>query len=142
VKSSLQASRIALALMGLLLGGCYAGVRGTVKLVEGDQELAKARSAGAPDSAVYEWTMADEYMKKARDEWARSDFESAEKLVAKSKKWAAEAATLARTAGPIESLDIIPTPEPSPESPPPSLSPPRDNEPVDEDIFDDDEGVW
>ncbi len=87
--------------------GCYAGVRGTVKLVEGDQELAKARSVGAPSRAVYEWTMADEYMKKARDEWARSDFESAEQLVAKAKQWAAQAEKAARTAAPIDDLDDI-----------------------------------
>ena len=83
------------------LCGCYAGTRSTVFLVQADKALADARAAGAPESATYAWTMADEYMKKARDEWARSDFESSEHFVELAKKWAAEATSIARAAGPV-----------------------------------------
>lgn len=124
-----------LLMLGLLaVSGCYAGVRGTVKLMEGDQELAQARAAGAQARAVYEWTLADEYMKKARDEWARSEYESAEKLVVKAKRWAAEADRAARNSAPLEDLDSVPEAEmnlPAPE--------PKSQE---ADTWDDDDGGW
>ena len=51
--------------IALLVGvsGCYAATRSTVDLVEAEQSMAAARAAGAPERAVYAWTMADEYMK-------------------------------------------------------------------------------
>ena len=132
-------ARTALVLSTLVLGGCYAGVRGTVKLVEADQELAKARAAGAQSHATYEWTMADEYMKKARDEWARSDFQSAEQLTKKAKKWAADAATVARTSAPIEhidDLDVVPARKPAKDK-----DKDKDKDKT-EDVWDEEEGVW
>jgi len=84
------------ALLGLT--GCIAATRTTVKLVQAEKNMAAARDAGAPDRAVYAWTLADEYMKKARDEWARSDFETAESMVKKAKYWADEAASISRAA--------------------------------------------
>jgi len=37
--------------------------------------------------AVYEWTMAESYMLKAREEYADSSFEEAEKLAIKAIEW-------------------------------------------------------
>lgn len=87
----------------LLVGltGCYAATRSTVDLGQAEQQLAAARAAGAPERAVYAWTMADEYMKKARDEWARSDYQRADEMVKKATQWAAKAAELARTGGAV-----------------------------------------
>jgi len=87
--------------VALLVGlpGCYAATRATVDLGQAEQQLAAARAAGAPERAVYAWTMADEYMKKARDEWARSDYQRADEMVNKATEWAAKAADLARSGG-------------------------------------------
>ena len=37
--------------------------------------------------AVYEWTMAESYLQKAREEYANSSFEEAEKLAKQSIEW-------------------------------------------------------
>lgn len=132
-------TRVILMLGLLAVSGCYAGVRGTVKLMEGDQELAQARAAGAQARAVYEWTLADEYMKKARDEWARSEYESAEKLVVKSKRWAAEADRVARNSAPLESLDAVPESQMDLPAPEPKSQEPKSQE---ADTWDEDDGVW
>ena len=92
--------RLAFVPLAAFLGltGCIAATRTTVKLAQAEQNMAAARDAGAQERAVYAWTMADEYMKKARDEWARSDFETAESMVKKAKYWADESASIARSA--------------------------------------------
>ena len=82
-----------------VLSGCYAATRSTVDMGKAEQSMADARAAGAPERAVYAWTMADEYMKKARDEWGRSDFETADKMLQQATKWANEATAIARAGG-------------------------------------------
>jgi len=119
--------RGALMLAAIVSCGCYAATRSTVRMVEANQKMTEARGAGAPARAVYAWTKADEYMKKARDEWARSEFQSAEKMLDKAKEWATEATRLARSVGPADVLDVVPEQVPVP-------SVPADT--------DDDEGVW
>jgi hypothetical protein len=102
------------------LGGCYAGTKATVKLTQTEQKMNAARAAGAPERAIYAWTMADEYMKKARDEWGRSDYESAEALLKKAEHWAAEAVSIARANGdvpPQEALQDAPSAPSAPEEP-------------------------
>ena len=88
-----------LVAMIAVLSGCYAATRSTVDMGQAEQSMADARAAGAPERAVYAWTMADEYMKKARDEWGRSDFETADKMLQQGTKWANEAAAIARAGG-------------------------------------------
>jgi hypothetical protein len=92
--------RLAFVPLAAFLGmtGCIAATRTTVKLVQAEKNMTAARDAGAQERAVYAWTLADEYMKKARDEWARSDFEASESMVKKAKYWADEAASIARAA--------------------------------------------
>ncbi len=80
----------------LTLPGCYAATKATVDLASAQQDLETARSLGAPQRAVYAWTMADEYMKKAKDEWARSDYQAADKLLKQARHWADQAASIAR----------------------------------------------
>jgi len=111
--------RIAFIPLAALLGmtGCIAATRTTVKLAQAEQNLAAARDAGAQERAIYAWTLADEYMKKARDEWARSDFEASESMVKKAKYWADEAASIARAA-PVPVQD-----EMDQEADPPTLPP-------------------
>ena len=101
-------AQIGLVVLGLAMSGCYAATRTTIRMVEADQKLTEAREAGAPNQALYAWTKADEYLKKARDEWGRSEFESAERLLVKSMEWSAEATRLARAIGPVQELEALP----------------------------------
>ena len=63
-----------MVLAALALAGCAAG-RGTYFLAEAQQHVRAAEEAGAPTRAVYAWTMADQYMRKAWEEWGNSAFE-------------------------------------------------------------------
>ena len=78
--------------------GCYAATKSTMDLSKAEQKLAAAKSADAQRHAVYAWTMADSYMKKARDEWGHSDYEAAEAMMKKAEQWADKALQIARTA--------------------------------------------
>ena len=89
----------ALAVLMVALGGCYAATKSTVDLSGVQQKLEAARAAGAPDRATYAWTMADEFLKKARDEWSRSDYEAADALLKKAAHWADQAASIAQASG-------------------------------------------
>ena len=80
----------------LILPGCYAATKATVDMANAQKDLETARSLDAPQRAVYAWTMADEYMKKAKDEWARSDYQAAYKLLKQARHWADQAASIAK----------------------------------------------
>ena len=88
-----------------VLGGCYAATKATVDLSGAQQKLEMARTAGAPERATYAWTMADEFLKKARDEWGRSDYEAAEALLKKAAYWADQATSIAQASGVDNSED-------------------------------------
>lgn len=117
------------------LSGCYSATRATVDLGQAEQNMSAARAAGAPDRAVYAWTMADEYMKKARDEWARSDFESAEAMVKKATRWADEAASIARAGGNAPAWGVEDALQDASEPPPAA-------EPVSAPPVEEGSGVW
>ena len=68
------------AIIGLLLGaallattGCGPIVSG-VRILKADIALSEAQTAGAEESAVYEYTAAQIYLDKAREEHGYSDF--------------------------------------------------------------------
>ena len=86
----------ALLVLMFILPGCYAATKATVDLAGAQQELEAARSQGAPERAIYAWTMADEYMKKAKDEWSRSDYQAADKLLKQARHWADQATSIAK----------------------------------------------
>ena len=86
----------AISVLMITMVGCYAATRSTVDLAQAQQKIEMARAAGAPQQAVYAWTMADEYLKKARDEWGRSDYEAADALLKKSMTWADQAVSIAK----------------------------------------------
>ena len=80
----------------MTLGGCYAATKSTVDLTNAQQQFEIARSAGAPERATYAWTMADEFLKKAKDEWSRSDYEAADSMLKKAIHWSNQATAIAR----------------------------------------------
>ena len=100
--------------------GCYAATRSTVDLVKVEQKVAQAKAADAQRRAVYAWTMADAYIKKARDEWGHSDYEAAEKMMKQAEAWADKAIAEAATA-PIDAranppADSVQTAPPAPQT--------------------------
>ena len=65
---------IAISLVWLLFaGGCGPLVSG-VKIIQADIRLSEAETAGAKLNALYEYTIAEEYLKKSREEHAYSEF--------------------------------------------------------------------
>lgn len=84
--------------------GC-ASIRSTIRLTEAEQALYQARQYDPQDSAVYEWTLAELYMVKSREEWGYSDYEAAEMFAEKAAKWAAEAEEMASREETFEALD-------------------------------------
>lgn len=107
VKPSRFASHSALFALSLL-SACAAG-RGTYFLAKSIEPVTTARDSGAPDTAVYAWTMADEYRRKAWEEWSSSDYEEAERLSQLAVEWSQKADSLARAGGAVQILDEQPT---------------------------------
>lgn len=149
-------SKLSLTLAALLLSGCAA--RSTVSLVQAEQAVYIAREAGAPERAPYEWTLADEYMTKAREEWGHADYEAADGLAAKAQSWAEAAERAASDSARIEEVEgdgsdvpedqpDVPTPETRTDTEPEPIVPVIESEQIDVPVWDPDEddaedGVW
>ena len=69
--------------LALSMVGCGPVVSG-MRIMKADVEISEAVTAGAREHAVYEYTAAVEYLKKAREEHAYSDFLGAERFAAKA----------------------------------------------------------
>lgn len=86
-------------LLALILGpsltGCIA-IKPTVALVQTNEALQAAELAGAEEKAPYEWTMATEHQRKAREEWGGSEFEECEILTKAAYQYALQAEDLAK----------------------------------------------
>lgn len=80
----------ALLLVGLGLSGCTAA-RASYMLIDAQQRYDAALSEGADEKAVYEITMAKEFLWKAKEEVNSSDYGAAEQLCKKSKNYSQEA---------------------------------------------------
>jgi hypothetical protein len=93
--------------------GCGAA-RGTYFLVDAEQRLEEAREQGAA-AAVFQWTMAEEHMKKAYEEWGYSDYEAAERMAGLAVAWAQKADA---------AVTGDPPPETAPEVVPETSAPP------------------
>lgn len=113
-------------LIALLASGCAA--RSTVSLVQAEQAVYVAREAGAPDRAVYEWTLAEQYMVKAREEWGHADYEVADELAVKAQSWAEAAERSASEMQRIEQVEGGADDVPADKSDPvPSAQPEQDD---------------
>jgi hypothetical protein len=80
---------LALAVLALL-AGC-GPIQSTGALIDADVQIEAARAAGAPATAVYEFTSAEAYLHKARETAGRAQYEA-------SARFASRAAELGRTA--------------------------------------------
>ena len=98
--------------------GCGA-IRGSYFLADAEQKLASARESGA-DQSIYYWTMAEEHMHKAYEEWGYSDFQAAEKLSIEAADYASKAMDAVTASGAPVLQDAT---KPKVEAPPPPAEP-------------------
>lgn len=115
----------------LLLTGC--AVRASYFLVDAERAWQEAVDAGAVEAAPYEATLAREYLVKAREEAAHSDYQVAEQLAKQSVDAAERAAKIAREPGNQLPLDAGAVPEellrpPEPTDPGPPIDLDLDDE--------------
>ena len=113
---SLQVSEVglrSLAFTILILGGALTAACGPVvsgvSVLDASHALAEADAAGAKQNALYEYTAASEYLKKAREEAAYSDFIGSADFADKALKFALDAKSKAMATPPA----VVPT-APSP----------------------------
>lgn len=100
---------LVLAPLALVLTGCGPVVSG-VQLVKANIALSAAETAGAKTSAVYEYTAAVEYLKKAREENAYSDFSASRTYADKALEYALRARQKAVAAAATEQPSALPPP--------------------------------
>lgn len=91
-----QVSRTVALLLAGLTSGCTA-IKSTVHLAQAEQAVQLAREAEAPEQAPYAWTMAEQLILKAREEWAAADYGPAESLSKQALEAATKAEEIART---------------------------------------------
>lgn len=72
------------------LAGC-GPVKSTSHLLDAEVQIQAARTAGAPKLAPYEWTAANLYIHKAREEVSYSDYQAGVDFAEKAARFAAEA---------------------------------------------------
>lgn len=111
------------------LVGCTAA-KATYQLVTAEQALQRATDHGAPELAVYEYTMANRYLEKAREEAGYADYRVSVELSNKSAEWSDKAIISIEQRGsnaPLE-IDDLDTIKDDPLVPPPDdiLPPPVD----------------
>ena len=72
------------------LAGC-GPVKSTSHLLDAEVQIQAARTAGAEKLAPYEWTAANLYIRKAREEVSYSDYQAGVDFAEKAARFAAEA---------------------------------------------------
>ncbi|MBN1209295.1 MAG: DUF4398 domain-containing protein [Myxococcaceae bacterium] len=97
------------------LAGALAGcgpVRSTANILDAEVQIQAARTAGAEKLAPYEWTAANLYIHKAREEVSYSDYQAGVDFAVKASKYANEARKRAMEAAGSDtsSGDSRPTP--------------------------------
>jgi Domain of unknown function (DUF4398) len=80
------------------LSGC-AQIHSNMNLADAEVALEGARAAGAPKAAPYEYTSAEAYLRKAREEIGYAQYGVAAELAEKSTSFATEARKKAVDAG-------------------------------------------
>ena len=73
--------------MILLLAILGCSVKGTVELVKAERIYDLAQEQNLRDQDMFSWTMANSYLKKAREEYANSHYEQAAILAQRSSEW-------------------------------------------------------
>lgn len=66
-------------------------VTATTNLNSAESVVAEAKESSAPYEAVYEYTLAEQYLLKAQEEWGYSDWQHAQRYAELAEKYAKEA---------------------------------------------------
>ncbi len=82
--------RLGALVLLLAVTGC-GPVQSTAYLLDAEVQIEAARTAGADKLAPYEWTSANLYIHKAREEVAFSDYETGVEFAQKASRYANEA---------------------------------------------------
>jgi len=101
----------------LFLPGCAA--RAGYFLLDAARTVQDARDADAETRAIYEYTLAEEYLKKAREEDGYSDYQAAEELARRAREEALRAAETAAERG-VAPADVEGMSDEARRNPPPS----------------------
>jgi hypothetical protein len=83
--------RHVLALLALAAAAGCGPIQSTPALIEADVEVEAARSAGAPTAAPYEFTSAEAYLRKAREEAGYAQYQATTDFALKARDLAKEA---------------------------------------------------
>ncbi|MFZ5475445.1 MAG: hypothetical protein ACOZNI_01615 [Myxococcota bacterium] len=111
------------SLLFLPLLGCTAA-RATYFIYDAERKFNEAVEAGAPTRAVYEITLAEQFLQKAKEEDGYSDFGATEALCRKSMEYSAAAFAKANDEGKdlrekVEGVEnFVPEVKPEEEKPP------------------------
>ena len=70
-------------------------IKSSIILIEAEQTFSVMDTY--KEDAPYEWNMADQYMKKAREEYSTSQLEDAEMLAREAMKWAQKVQEIANS---------------------------------------------
>jgi hypothetical protein len=122
----LAAATLFAALSGLGSTAC-GPTQSTALIMDADVQVESARAADAPKLSPYEYTAAEAYLHKAREEQGYSDFEVSIDYGRKSVKFATEARQKSMAARAEGALPNVPTLPP----PPPKVDPRSDATTVD-----------
>mgnify|MGYP003393413702 CR=1 FL=1 len=98
--------RSALLIAVLLAPGCAA--RSGYVLLNATRAVEKARTAGAPEHAEYEFTMAEAYLIKAQEENTYSEYQQSERLAKASLDWSQRAVEATEITGRSFDGEIVP----------------------------------
>jgi len=115
----------------VLAAGCTAS-KAQVQVVSAEEALRRAEEYDADEKAVYEYTMAVEYLGKAKDELGHSQTKMADALARQSAEWSDRAIIFVERRGRQEiSAEGLSDEVPPPPPPPP---PEPDPEPIDPEL--------
>ena len=91
----------------LNFGGC-AATQAALQISKANKAVERAKENGAIEYAVYEYTMAENYLEKAREEAGYSDFKDSVTLANGAAEWADKAIIVIKKEGRGLDLDSLP----------------------------------
>ena len=95
------------ALIGLCFGGC-AATHTAIQIGKANKAVERAKEAGAQEHAIYEYTMATNYLRKSKEEAGYSDFKDSVNLATGAAEWADKAIIIIEKEGRGLDVDTLP----------------------------------
>jgi len=98
---------LSVGILALSLSGC-AATQAAIHIGKANKAVERAKEKGAPEYAVYEYTMAENYLKKSREEAGYSDFRDSVDLSNGAAEWADKAVIVIEKEGRGLDPDALP----------------------------------